>query len=107
MVDILKDHRDPVPPQLPHLIFREGEQICAVKDDFAAGITIHKSHDAQAKRCLARTRLTDYGKRIPCLDLQVYPVEDFFPTVADFQTFDFKHWSHPSAWGPAPVQRHG
>jgi hypothetical protein len=76
---VLEDHRDLVSPDLPHLRFREGQQIFPVKFNFSPGNSSsrprNQPENGKTGHGLSATRLPHYPDRLPFTNREMDPVD--------------------------------
>jgi hypothetical protein len=75
---LLKDHRDPVAADLPHLRRRQREQILSRVLDLPAGDLSRRrrdeAHHRQRRHALAAARLADHAERLLRQDLERHAI---------------------------------
>ena len=71
----LEHHGDPTPPHLPDILFGQGEQVLAIKEDLSAdqpSVVGQKSHQAVGERCLSAPRFAHQSQRLPTSQIEAH-----------------------------------
>ena len=79
---LLKDHRDTIAAQCPHLVFRQGQQILAFKHNLALNATVdlrQQAHDGESSHAFTGARLAHHSQGFARGQIKIQRVDNRAP----------------------------